>query len=86
MLSGAPNNRLERTASALARARRKRAARLCALAPRRKRRRAAAQPERYAALNGHRSANAGGPFIPTRDSLPSVVGCRRRYRLGSNRG
>jgi len=43
-----PNNRLERTALVSARARREHAARLCALAPRRKRRRAAAQPERYA--------------------------------------
>jgi len=54
------NNRLERTASLLARARREHAVKLCALAPRMKRRQAAAQPERYAASKDASIGKRGG--------------------------
>ena len=69
-----PNNRLERTALLSACARRERAARLCALAPRRRRWRAAAQPERWIAttLEAERifSTSCG---IEAEKNSPSII-------------
>ena len=78
------NNRLERTASLLARARREHAARLCALAPRRTRLRAAAQPERWIAttLEAERMFSTSCGIEVEKNSPSIIVESVRGFRNG----